>query len=429
VGVLLLSAACSKGKAPALEKSEEDIPIPDVPVPNESGPRLGAVADRVPIHDRPSRRGQILGHLRAGATVARAEQPFSVTGCDGGWYPVRPRGFVCTGVAATTNLSHPTLAAMAIRADRSGALPYTYARAARDTKWFEVDPDKGTAVRPLGSLRAKSGLAVVGSWSAADPAGKPLALAMGTDGRFVPTADVEALTGSQFEGAMLSDEVALPLAFVVKRGVRAWSLTRDEAEKGKLLGYHDRLDLTGKTRRLGATEFWATKDGRWVRLEDVTIVRERHEFPALATPGQKWLDVSVVTGTLVAYEGKKPVFATLVSVGRDRLGVPGGTAMTERGELSVVAKHLTAAGRDPAAFTEGIATHDVPWVLELSSGQLLLGAYWHDRFGIERSQGNVELSPKDAARIFRFADPELPDGWHSVSPPPGAPKTLVVIRK
>ena len=119
------------------------------------------------------------------------------------------------------------------------------------------------------------------------------------------------------------------VAFVVKRGVRAWSVVDGEAEKGKLLDYHQRLDLTGKTRRLGGSEFWATRDGRWVRLEDVTVIRERHEMPTFATatstPPVRWLDVSVVTGTLVAYEGTKAVFATLVSVGKDRLGVPGGS--------------------------------------------------------------------------------------------------------
>lgn len=429
VGVLA-AVACTGEKAPSLERAAEpDLGIPEVPVPDEKGPRLGAVAERVPIQDRPSRKGEVVGFLRAGATVARAQEPFATAGCPGGWYPVRPRGFVCAGTSATTDPLHPTLAAMAIQPDLQSVLPYTYGRTSRDTKWFEVDPGKSATVRALAPLRAKSGLAVVGSWTADEGGGKPVPLAMGTDGRFVPTSDVEALSPSAFEGLPLSETVTLPTAFVVKRGVRAWSLEATVPERGELLAYHARVDLTGKHRSVGSTEFWATRDSRWVRLDDVSLVRKRGEFPSLATPGQRWLDVSVVTGTLVAYEGTRPVFATLVSVGRDRLGGPGATAVTERGEFHVVAKHVTAAGRDPASFTEGIATHDVPWVLELSSGQMLIGAYWHDRFGIERSLGNVELSPRDAARMFRFAHPELPDGWHSVLAPSEGPRTLVVIRK
>ena len=40
----------------------------------------------------------------------------------------------------------------------------------------------------------------------------------------------------------------------------------------------------------------------------------------------------------------------------------------------------------------------------------------------------LHVSPADAARIFAWATPELPEGWHSVS---GVPedKTIVVIRK
>ena len=41
---------------------------------------------------------------------------------------------------------------------------------------------------------------------------------------------------------------------------------------------------------------------------------------------------------------------------------------------------MTAAGRDPATFADGAAIYDVPWTVELSNGQLIVGAYpagWH----------------------------------------------------
>jgi hypothetical protein len=431
LATLAAIAGCKGTKGPSLERvGEAELAIPDVRVPDEDGPRLGIIGERAPVQDRPSESGRVLGYLRAGATVARTESPLPGDGCPEGWFPIRPRGFVCAGSSATRDLAHPTLTAMAIQADRTAALPFTYARVSRDTRWFEVDPGNGAAIRPLAALRAKSGLAVVGSWSAAETGGEAVPLAMGTGGHFVPTADVEALSGSRFEGVPLADATELPVAFVVKRGVRAWTLKGDLPVKGALLAYHERVDLTGKSRDLSGVEFWATRDGRWVRLDDVTLIRKRHDFPALARTGQKWLDVSVITGSLVAYEGTKPVFATLVSVGRDRLGGPGQTgALSQRGEFEVTAKHLTAVGHPAGSFVEGISTHDVPWVLELSSGQLLLGAYWHDRFGIERSLGNVELSPRDAARLFEFAEPALPQGWHSVYSGGASEKTLVVIRK
>src|SRR5690606_30672791 len=105
--------------------------------------------------------------------------------------------------------------------------------------------------------------------------------------------------------------------------------------------YHEKLRLTGRFRTIEGLRFWATENGLWVRHKDVTVVRRRHELPEFASDGQKWLDVSIVTGTLVAYEGTKPVFATLVSVGRDRLGDPETTASTARGTFRVLQKHIT----------------------------------------------------------------------------------------
>ena len=148
------------------------------------------------LASRPSRRGNQLGYLHAGERVARAVQPFSTLGCDGGWFPVRPRGFVCADATATTNMAHPTLAAMAIQPKLDQTLPYTYARAMCDTTTYEVDGQKSDGVRALGRLRAKSGFAVVGSWAANDSEGKPMRLAMMTDGHFVPAADLSPTSPS-----------------------------------------------------------------------------------------------------------------------------------------------------------------------------------------------------------------------------------------
>ena len=83
-----------------------------------------------------------------------------------------------------------------------------------------------------------------------------------------------------------------------------------------------------------------------------------------------------------------------------------------------------------AASIWSAAIHDVPWAVELSNGQLIVGAYWHDRFGIEHGPGNIELSPVDAGWLFHWMEPEVPAGWHAVTETPkGEGVPIVNVRK
>jgi hypothetical protein len=419
------------GKPPeALSKPDEEVFLPSaIPVPPADGPLLGAVADAVPVLDRPSKTGRRVGALHAGAQVTRSAEPLTTAGCPGGWYPIRPRGVVCIGESATLDLEHPTLVAMSIQPKLDDALPYTYARVAKPTKIFRVDDTRERAVTPGAALSKSSGMAIVGSWEARDDQGEARRLALMTSGTFVPATDLERAEASSFTGVELGSEVSLPVAFIVKRGVHAFALDGQKADKRALLDYHRRVDLTGKYRTIDDDQFWEATDGTWVRHKDVTTVRRRHTFPDFATSQQKWIDVSIITGTLVAYEGHRPVFATLVSVGRDRLGDPKTTQSTAQGEFRVKQKRITSIGGDPSKLADGPMLHDAPWVLELASGQWLHGAYWHDRFGIEHGPGNIQLSPADAQRIWQWSDPPMPEGWHEVAVKDDEPSTIINVRK
>jgi hypothetical protein len=430
---------CDDGaKTPALSRTEEV--VRSAPVPAENGPKLGVVSEQLDVREVTDARSPSLGQLHAGARVPRSSEPVSRSGCAGGWFAIRPRGFVCAGVEATLDLGHPTLAAMALAPNLEAKRPYTYARARAETPLFERDPARPDAVREIGKLHRRAGMAVVGSWKANDGAGADARLALLTNGRFVRASDLEAARPSDFEGVELTKGTELPFAFVVKRGVRTFKLNGRDAEKGDLVEYHAKLALSGRFRSLGRVKYWALGDTRggnelWVRHRDVTVVQKRSTFPELVKDDTRWLDVSTVMGTLVAYEGKRPVFATLLSVARELPASAGETQPAADmprplplGTFAIRRKALTFLGKDTSAFGEAFEVLDAPWVLELSSGQLLHGAYWHDRFGIEHGAGSFELSPADAARVFRFVGPELPSGWHAVTAR-DAEATQVVVHK
>lgn len=415
---------------PGLSKaSDDDQSVPQVPEPAENGPKLGAVANVTPVLERPAPGAREIGYLHAGARVARAQEPYSRRGCGGGWYPVRPRGFVCATESATVDMAHPTLAAMALSPHLDQPLPYAYARTRGETPLYERDPAHDDAVREVGKLKRRAGMAVVGSWSARDPEGSTQRLALLTDGRFVRASELEAADVSPFKGVELSKRDDLPLAFVVKRGVRAFKLDGDSAQRSETLAYHQLLRLTGRFHSIGDVKFWAVAgDGnsQWIRHRDVVVVQERNAFPDFAQGNTRWLDLSVVTGVLTLYEGKKPIFVTLASVNRDAHS----SDDKFLGTFEITGKEVTLATHDPNAYGENFEIFDAPWGLSLSSGGSLYGAYWHDRFGVDHGAGAIELSPADAERVYHWVAPQIPDGWHGlVAPLGGDEKTRIVIRK
>jgi hypothetical protein len=421
-----LALCCGCDKGPALsgttQAEAEALETPDLGSPDPKQ-RLGALLDRTPVYAGASPKAPVLGYLHAGATVARSPRSHENEHCTTGWYAVAPRGYVCTETAATINASHPTLLAMALGPRLEQALPYVYARTSKVTAVYKRSLNKG--VELSGRLAKSTVMAIVGSWTAPDESLEPQRLGLRMDGRFVRADDLEPALGSGFHGMSLDADHTLPMAFVVRRGVRVFSLEGEVPEKTRELGYHDVLHLSGRFRTTGGERFYERADGSWVRHKDVTLVQARSDLPEFATGTQKWVDISVITGTLVAYEGTRPVYVTLVSVGRDRLGDAETTASTTRGTFRVVEKHITRRQTE----NQDDALEDAPWAMKLESGQWLTASPRHDRFGIEHTDGDVEVSPGDGAHLFRWATPSVPSGWHGVAIDPASETLIVNVRK
>ncbi len=117
------------GGLPALSKSSAPNQAFDAPelIPEADGPRLGAAEFAAPIFAQPDRRSTKIGYLRAGGTIPRGAKPVKTDDCQGGWYRIMPRGFMCASGEATTDLEHPIIRALTLRPDPSKPLPYPYA--------------------------------------------------------------------------------------------------------------------------------------------------------------------------------------------------------------------------------------------------------------------------------------------------------------
>lgn len=324
---------------------------------------------------------------------------------------------------------------------------------------FEVPPRAVFANR----LHRHTGVAVVGSFEAGEWGGHRR-FAVTVDMRLLPVDKLKPEVGSAFHGVELTDGMHLPVAFAkpcdpnAKGTPKPCRYTYQDlrgalSRTSELLPTRGFLELTGAERRVAsaaATRYFETKAGTWVSERDIDIATAPKEWPQAAQRGQKWVDVSIDGQTLVLWEGKKPVFATVVSTGQDGLGDPKTTKSTPLGTFRVNSKHITATmdsdgrgaeagGAAPTAGESAMPTEDdkhagafelrdVPYVQYFHEGYALHSAYWHDHFGVARSHGCINLAPIDALRVFRFTDPPVPEGWHGTTVEPGSGTNVVVRR-
>ena len=157
---------------------------------------------------------------------------------------------------------------------------------------------------------------------------------------------------------------------------------------------------------------YETKDGYWVDDRSAGRVEPAKKMPAWGKHGEKWMDVNITKQVLVAYEGEKAVYTTLVSSGEAGLGDPEKTKSTKRGIFRIHTKYISMT-MDSDVVGEEFELRDVPYVQYFEGGYALHGAYWHDDFGTPRSHGCINLAPLDAAWLFQWTTPEVPAGWHA----------------
>lgn len=260
-------------------------------------------------------------------------------------------------------------------------------------------------------IARKAGLAVIGTFVGDGDR----RFAMTTDARLIPTTKLKPARGSMFHGVDLRDgKWQLPLAFVHKQKARQYEISDKGMRSADDLPWHSAVQLTGKATRVGDTRYIETKAGTWIKDDDVGQALKPQELPFFAKGKHKWIDVSIIGQSMVLYEGKTPVYATLVSTGRDGLGDPKKTFSTVRGTFKIRDKHVTTT-MDAHEVDNQFELRDIPWVQYFEHGYAIHAALWHDDFGKPRSHGCVNMSPIDARRVFLWTDPPLPTDWHSVN--------------
>lgn len=505
------------------------------------GPVLASIQMHTWIYAEPKWGSAKLGYLRAGGVAARVDKSAGTAGCPGGWYPVKPAGYVCVGEGATLDIAHPIMKATSHRRpDITKPMPYRYGfiravapqylkvptkeeqlqyefkllphlsyyekhEAEINAVWpganevpeadreapllkpqishdsaapkahkkddeddaedeadeeapsnalsvlelFGADgphdkapwwltgaeravPHLSTFVAPKGAVIAgrvkrHTGLALIEALETG-PESMDRRFAITTDLRLVPISKLKPNVGSPWHGVALNDQFTLPIAFAypteakkdakARKAIRAYKgINEGKAIEDGSLFFRQTVALSGKDKTVGDTRYFETKDGKWLRKQDIIIARKPDSelWPASFAKGpQKWIDISIIKQTLTLYEGDKPIFVTLISTGQDGMGDPKTTKSTPRGTFRIREKHVTAT-MDANEVGNKFELRDVPWVQYFEAGYALHAAYWHDVYGTARSHGCVNLSPIDARKVFLWSDPGIPQGWHGVN--------------
>jgi hypothetical protein len=442
-------------------------------------PRVWSRGHLTWIHTKPSKRSKRLGYIRVGTSVSvRDPAPRRGPGCGKGFVAIEPYGYVCLDRTSTLDFSGRYLRAMRLNAPRNQqSLPFRYALSngtpmyrrlptrqewERAERWFGapgthrllswgnrgheqlaeqrvVAPTQpvpfylaggGSTSRakprglvrrqiPLGSMLAYTG--------AVEHEGRTFLLS--ADGTVVPADRVRPYRESVFQGVQLGRQAKLPLAWVRAQPQPKYWRDADGSFSKTRLHWSPRswIELepsTAPVSHAGRT-YWATRDrlrGKelWIDDANASIVRLREKLPWGVTERDKWLIVSITRRTLVAYEGRRPVFTTLVSPGAG--GVPRRgqnpvkMSTTPLGVYRVTFKHWAADMSPEQGEDRSFWIADVPHTQYFNAPFALHTAYWHENFGELMSAGCINLSPRDGRRLFLWTEPRVPRGWHGAAP-------------
>lgn len=218
------------------------------------------------------------------------------------------------------------------------------------------------------------------------------------------------------------EDLGLPLAWAQARGKRAGlpvtvrAAPGDEAEP---LTFLPARTLVRVVDRSADGQWLSIAPGEWINASELHLA-ELTPPPIGSSPTERWIDVNLDQQVLVAYEGERPVFATLVSSGSRGHETPEGLF---RIWIKFAQANMTSSMGEP-----DYQVNQVPWTMYFHNDFALHTAYWHDRFGEPASHGCLNLAPQDARTLYGWTAPEVPLGWSMSYATSEQPGTLVRVR-
>jgi hypothetical protein len=338
-------------------------------------------------------------------------------GCHGRWLMVGPIAWVCEDRVRLS--SDSPLAAREASQSFSDGLPFRYHFVGRNGALGYGNLATAEETAPDAELEPGFAVGVV---TTAKRGGDPFGFT--NKDLWIPMRDLGPARPLPFQGSELVDG-HLDVAWVVDSHADLYEKPAGSRIHGEVRPQWEQLAVL-ETVEKRKHRWFRIGDGRWVSDEDVRAPTPAPVPEGLA-PNERWIDVDIENQVLTAYEGERPVFATIVSTGKGK----GKSIQATPVGIHRVWVKLRSSDMDNLEDEEAsryYAIQDVPWVMFFKKGYGLHGTFWHRSFGHVRSHGCVNLTPLDAQRLFHWSSPKLPAGWNAVLPTEYDAGTLVQVR-
>jgi len=369
------------------------------------------------VYSKTASKPQVAGVVRRG-TALKLGKKVTGPGCSNGtWYEAVPFGYVCSSLGFHVSDSPKANTYGVPPAKVSTHLPYQYARVTtkRAPRYYRIPTvaeekqarrameKKGPTPEVVSSLMEGDYFLALADKETREADGAVFYRTV--RGRYVRVSDVDLKNPDPVRGEELGKNGwRLPIAFV-------WGEDRELLDLGgsgvRVTGKaqkHSRFIVKEEVRKDGVT--YVVGSGGALRRSEVRMARDV-KAPSGVPAGAKWIHVDLPEQTLVAYEGSRAVYATVISSGKEGYEPPSGLFEVQQKYIST-----TMNATDPIdGFYE---VEEVPWTLYYHGGYALHGAYWHTDFGKVRSHGCTNIAPVDARWLYYWSDPEVPPAWHAV---------------
>ncbi|MCA9594574.1 MAG: L,D-transpeptidase [Myxococcales bacterium] len=385
----------------------------DVPLPSGVQSVEIVRADE-PLLVRP--RGQA---ARRGSAAEHAHLPlYGATrgpGCPGRWLSVGPLAWVCeTGVRLSFV---PALSANAARESFGDGLPYRYHFVGQNGSLGYVNLRTAEDIAPDAELQPGFAVAVV---EVARKGNESYGLT--THGLWLPMRDLNPARRFAFHGEDLDGDVNV--GWVYEKSARVYEKPGGR-RSDEVHAEFEALRIL-ETKERAKHRWFRIGEGRWVNDHEVRAPTPTTRPPEVGEH-ERWIDVEIDNQVLVAYEGDRPVFGTLVSTGRGKgKSIQATPKGTHRIWVKLRSSDMTNLQDQEAS--RYYAIEDVPWVMYFKKGYGLHGTFWHRSFGHVKSHGCVNLAPLDAERLFHWTSPRVPAGWTAALPTEYEPGTVIRVR-